>query len=70
MRLNLKYWREKRGFSQEKFAHVCKLGLRTIQRYENGSKPNYSHEVLEKFCEVLNLHPSELFVWEDEIKTA
>lgn len=61
MKFDLKKVRESRGISQNELARRCGLAVGTIQNYERGLKKQYSHELLEQFCEVLECEPSELF---------
>jgi len=67
MKFNLKKIRESRGLSQNDLARLCNLTVITIQNYERGTKKQYSHELIAKFCEVLNCTPGELFSIEREL---
>lgn len=64
MQFHLKQLREDRGLSQQDLAFKCGLSISTIQKYENGVKKQYSHEIIEKFCEVLDCEPGDLFTLE------
>lgn len=61
MKFLLQEVRESKGFTQFDFAARCGLSLTTIQNYERGTKKQYSHEILQKFCEVLQCEPGDLF---------
>lgn len=67
MKFNLKSVRESRDLSQNDLARLCDLTVATIQNYERGTKKQYSHELIEKFCEVLKCTPGELFTIEREL---
>ena len=56
--------RKSRSMSQQELAVKCGLALTTIQSYESGRKKQYNHELIEKFCEVLECTPADLFVLE------
>ena len=70
MKFRLKEVRLSRGLSQNGLARLCDLTVNTIQNYENGTKKQYSHELIEKFCEVLQCTPAELFVLDRELIAA
>ncbi|NJO30186.1 MAG: helix-turn-helix transcriptional regulator [Richelia sp. SL_2_1] len=61
MKFLLQEVRESRELSQMQLAVACELSLSTIQKYERGNKQQYSHEILQKFCEVLECEPGDLF---------
>lgn len=62
MKFNLQEVRKSKGLSQNDLARACDLTVAAIQKYERGTKKQYSHDLLEKFCEVLECEPGELFV--------
>lgn len=62
MEFKLKEVRESKGLTQYQLARMCDLTVNTISNYERGTKRQYSHDLLEKFCEVLQCEPGELFV--------
>lgn len=64
MKFNLKEVRASRKLSQNDLARLCDLTVNTIQNYESGRKKQYNHELIEKFCEVLECTPADLFVLE------
>lgn len=64
MKFNLQQVRNSKGLSQTELARMCDLTVITIQNYERGKKKQYSHEIIEKFCEVLQCTPADLFVLE------
>ncbi len=65
VRFNLQAVRKSRQLSQNDLARLCDLTVNTIQNYESGNKKQYSHELLEKFCKVLECTPGDLFVLEE-----
>jgi putative transcriptional regulator len=67
MKFRLKEIRESRGLSQNDLARLCDLTVNTISNYERGTKKQYSHELLEKFCKALNCQPGDLFSIEREL---
>ena len=61
----IKELRIRQGFSQETLAYETNLGLRTIQRIENGeSEPR--GDTLQKISRVLKTSPDELLDWSIE----
>lgn len=64
MKFVLSEVREKKGLTQMQLAVKCGLSLSAVQKYEYGTKKQYSHEILQKFCEVLECTPGDLFVLE------
>lgn len=64
VKFNLKEVRTSRKLSQNDLARLCDLTVNTIQNYESGRKKQYNHELIEKFCEVLECTPGDLFVLE------
>ena len=61
----IKELRIRQGFSQETLAYKTNLGLRTIQRIENGeSEPR--GDTLQKISRVLKTSPDELLDWSIE----
>lgn len=67
MKFVLQKVRESRGLSQMELAVKCGLSLSAVQKYEYGTKKQYSHEILQKFCEVLGCTPGDLFVLEPAV---
>lgn len=67
MKFRLKEVRESRGLSQNDLARLCDLTVNTISNYERGTKKQYTHEIIERFCEVLKCTPGELFTVEREL---
>lgn len=70
MKFNLQAVRNSRGLSQNELARACELTVNTIQNYERGSKRQYSHDLIEKFCEVLQCKPGDLFILVDDNQAA
>jgi putative transcriptional regulator len=70
MKFQLKKVRESRGLSQNDLARLCDLTVITIQNYERGTKKQYSHELIEKFCDALKCSPGELFILERDLVKA
>ena len=61
----IKELRTRQGFSQETLAYETNLGLRTIQRIENGeSEPR--GDTLKKISMVLKTSPDELLDWSEQ----
>lgn len=58
---NLRKYRKRKGFSQEKLAELVGLGQKSISPIENGSS-FISMEKFEKLCEVLEVEPFQLFL--------
>lgn len=62
-RMNLKYYREKRSFSQFDLAVQADCSNALIGNIEAGRvKPSF--ETIVKFSEALNIHPADLFLRE------
>ena len=61
----IKELRIRQGFSQETLAYETNLGLRTIQRIENG-KSEPRGDTLQKISRVLKTSPDELLDWSIE----
>lgn len=58
---NLKYYRNKKGFSQAKLAELCECGTGTIGSIES-ARQNPSFDLLFKISEKLEIHPADLFL--------
>ena len=58
---NLKYYRNKKGFSQAKFAEECDCGNGTIGSIES-ARQFPSFDLLFRMSEVLGIHPADLFL--------
>lgn len=66
---NIKHIRARRRLTQEKFGEAAGMDWKTITNYESGRNiPNASS--LEKFCNVLDVAPSELFFMRSEDEEA
>lgn len=61
MEFRLKEVREAKGLTQYQLARMCDLTVNTISNYERGTKRQYSHELIEKFCQILECKPGDLF---------
>ena len=64
---NLKFWRKKKGFSQEQFAarlHLLGLNIdrSAISRIESLSREVYDYEII-SFCIVLEISILELYIY-------
>ncbi|MCL1813147.1 MAG: helix-turn-helix domain-containing protein [Treponema sp.] len=72
---NLKYYRKKRGFSQEILSEKAGISARHLSFIENGSA-FVSAELLEKLIEILRVSASALFYdlkdvsWDDTLMTS
>lgn len=58
---NLKYYRNKKGLSQEKLAELCDVGTSTIGCIES-YKQYPSFDLLYKIANALSIHPADLFL--------
>ncbi len=58
---NLKYYRNQKGFSQEKLAESCDCATGTIGCIECG-KAMPSFEMIDKIAAALQIHPADLFL--------
>lgn len=58
---NLKYYRNEKGFSQEKLAESCDCATGTIGCIECG-KTMPSFEMIDKIASALQIHPADLFL--------
>jgi ribosome-binding protein aMBF1 (putative translation factor) len=57
---NLKFWREKRGYSQERLAELAEIDRREVGRLENGQRePRFG--IINKLAGALEIEPGELF---------
>ena len=60
-RMNMKYYREKLGFSQTQLSIICNCGTGTIGGIESGkAKPSF--EMMIKIAEALKINPADLFI--------
>ena len=64
---NLKFWRKKKGFSQEQFAarlHLLGLNIdrSAISRIESLSREEYDYEII-YFCIVLEISILDLYIY-------
>ena len=60
-RMNLKFYREKKGFSQSDLAVQANCSNALIGNIEAGRvKPSF--DTIERFAEALGLHPADLFL--------
>lgn len=60
-RINMKYYREKLGFSQTQLSIICNCGTGTIGGIESGkAKPSF--EMMIKIAEALKINPADLFI--------
>lgn len=60
---NIKRFRKKRGYSQEKLAEKAEVSLRTVQRLENG-ETDPTGDTLTRIAEALEVTPDDLLEWE------
>jgi len=58
--LNVARYRKEAGLTQEQLAERCGVVLQTIGHIERG-KHGPRFDLLEKLCEVLEVHPKQLF---------
>lgn len=58
---NLRKFRLRKGFSQEKLAEIVGLGAKSISPIEGGHR-FVAIDKLEKLCEVLEVEPFQLFL--------
>ncbi len=47
---DIKHWRKQHGLTQVEAAHLLRLGSATLNRYENGSLQDLSHDTLIRFA--------------------
>ena len=60
-RMNLKFYREKKGFSQSDLAVQANCSNALIGNIEAGRvKPSF--DTIERFAEALGIHPADLFL--------
>jgi transcriptional regulator with XRE-family HTH domain len=57
----LKYYRNKKGISQAKFAEACDCGTGTIGSIE-AARQFPSFDLLFRMADVLEIHPADLFL--------
>ena len=61
LRLNIKYYREKKEMSQTQLSIICDCGTGTIGGIESG-KAKPSLDMLLKISEALDVTPADLFI--------
>jgi transcriptional regulator with XRE-family HTH domain len=67
MRENIKYYRKKLGYSQEKFAEICDLSTSYIKQIESENEfKNVSLTTLLKISKSLGISVHDLFEVRDE----
>ncbi len=66
LRLNIKYYREKKEMSQTQLSIICDCGTGTIGGIESG-KAKPSLDMLLKIAEALGVTPADLFIREVSI---
>ena len=65
-RMNMKYYREKRNFSQIQLSAECNCGSGTIGGIESGkAKPSF--DMIIKIAEALSVTPADLFVRDSSV---
>ena len=65
MKANFKEIREKTDYTQTQVANMLEMTLGNYQKYEYGRIKSYSHNVIAKFCQILNCTPNDLFTFEE-----
>lgn len=60
--LNLRYWRERRGFSQAELAEMIGARQATISGFETGKTRRIELDILEALADALKCKPSDLIV--------
>lgn len=63
----LKELRRKAGLTLEELAEKIETSKQTIHRYENGVIANIPHEKIKKLATALDVSPSELMGWEENV---
>ena len=63
---NVRYYRFKKGYTQEKFAEYVNLNTTYVSELEHG-KYGSTFEKVEKIAEVLEVEPFELFIERENI---
>lgn len=58
--INIRYWRQKRGLSQEEFAERAELHPTYVSGIETG-KRNPTVKIIERVAAALDVNPGELF---------
>ncbi len=66
MKFLLSEIRNQKRLTQEQLARKCDITTSAVRSYESGKKKQYSHDLIEKFCEVLECEPGDLFVIESQ----
>ena len=65
----LKELRKAKGLTLEDVAKALSTSKQTIHRYENGVISNIPHDKIRRLAEVLDVSPSELMGWTEDIPT-
>lgn len=60
----IQYLRKAKGYSQEEFAKILKIGRSTLANYEQ-CKRNPSYDTIEKIAKELDVNPAHLMGWEE-----
>lgn len=61
MKSKVKYYRELKGWSQEKLAEESEVSRNTISAIETGSNTNVTYEVMEKIAKALDKKVATIF---------
>ena len=61
MKNKVKYYRELKGWSQEKLAEESEVSRNTISAIETGSNTNVTYEVMEKIAKALDKKVATIF---------
>lgn len=60
----IQHLRKEKGYSQEEFAKLLKIGRSTLANYEQ-CKRNPNYDTIEKIAKELNVNPAYLMGWDD-----